>query len=242
MSLRCGLREWCSGREALWPMWRLRASWPHGSSGLPATWLWARVGCWWRSGRVLTRWHVACGNRWCRNLFGSALPSHRRCACAGICGGCSTWRTRRGRLGSPPPLSFQETEPVMDDDDADLIRPRHRPHRSRRFPGGRPCACPSCRTTRKRQRKPPDLAGPSADSLPAPAVPLLPPAAAGLKDWPTQIDWTRAAELVTRGQLGRAQGIARVEGVNSSRTSAHGTNSSALTQKETRHHDRHDHW
>lgn len=23
--------------------------------------------------------------------------------------------------------------------------------------------------------------------------------------WPTQIDWTRAAEFVTRGQLGRAQ-------------------------------------
>lgn len=126
----------------------------------------------------------------------------------------------------------------MDDDDADLIRPRHRPHRSRRFPGGRPCACPSCRTSRKRKRTLPGSAGPAAVSAPVPAAPTLP---AGAVEWPTEIDWTRAAELVTRGQLERAQGIARVKGAIFSSTSAHGTNLSALL-KETRHHDRHDHW
>jgi len=87
-------------------------------------------------------------------------------------------------------------------DQADLLRPRHRRHRSRRF-GGRSCVCPACRTSRERRQRPSDVARSSCtrDNTPAEALRTL-----QQLDGPTQIDWTRAAELVTRAQLDRAHG------------------------------------
>lgn len=87
----------------------------------------------------------------------------------------------------------------MDDDDADLAQPRHRPHRSKRFPGGRKCACPFCRTARKSKR---------TNDAPAQRVTRYdPPLVGGFvppfsPSWntPTEINWTLAAEMVTRRQ------------------------------------------
>lgn len=119
----------------------------------------------------------------------------------------------------------------MDDED-DLVRPRHRPHRSRRFPGGRPCACPTCRTSRKGRRPSPSPMWPG-NSVSGPGYPS---SEAESVNGPAQINWTHAAEVVTRGQVGRARGIARVEGGEPFRTSADGNNRPVLP-KETRHHD-----
>lgn len=88
---------------------------------------------------------------------------------------------------------------MLNDDDADLVLPRHRPHRSRRFPGGRKCACPSCRTFRGRDR---------STTAPAQIVARYDPLLGGgfgpplNPPWnaPTQINWTLAAELVTCSQ------------------------------------------
>ncbi|MDG4783214.1 hypothetical protein O7614_26495 [Micromonospora sp. WMMD961] len=91
----------------------------------------------------------------------------------------------------------------MDDDDADLAQPRHRPHRSKRFRlSGRQCACPSCRTARKPKR----ATGTSERPIARFDAPLssgfIPQYNPTWTIWnaPTQINWTLAAELVTRRQ------------------------------------------
>jgi hypothetical protein len=85
------------------------------------------------------------------------------------------------------------------DEDADLVLPRHRPHRPRRFLGGRKCACPSCRTARNRTRTSSTSGQPIARYEPPVVGGFIPPYS---PSWnaPTQINWTLAAEMVTRRQ------------------------------------------
>lgn len=90
----------------------------------------------------------------------------------------------------------------MDDDDADLAQPRHRPHRSKRFRlSGRRCACPSCRTPRKPKRAASAAEQPIA-RFDAPPSGLIPQYNPTWTHWnaPTEINWTLAAETRTRWQ------------------------------------------
>jgi hypothetical protein len=91
---------------------------------------------------------------------------------------------------------------VLNDDDADLAQPRHRPHRSKRFRlSGRKCACPSCRTARKRKRAtdPPEQPIARFDAPPSGFIPQHNPTWT-IWNTPTEINWTLAAEMVTRRQ------------------------------------------
>lgn len=88
---------------------------------------------------------------------------------------------------------------MLNDEDAELVLPRHRPHRSRRFPGGRKCACPSCRTSRKRDRANTTLTRAISRYDPPLVGGFVPPFS---PTWnaSTKINWTLAAEMVTRRQ------------------------------------------